>query len=253
VVLLTPSEIVDPVYAYLAGRKKEKSFKVVRPLVLVEYFYSQADQPERYVFKWKQGEANSPFSNPLLREKMVTKGQPLCVYPKRFLEYKIRYVLCNDPAPTIYLLVFLWLEVFLKTLSVDQIESWQTTSSTRAMDIELSVDQIYTKLEADYSAPFSKDDVRRALNKLVEIKRAVVKDRQKEIYTVQFYNLASRALRHFPGEQVGLEHRSKFREYSRVFARLLAQKEIEPPTTPKRIKFRRSRFLKEYPRLPFPE
>ena len=253
VVLLTPSEIVDPVYTYLAGRIQRKPFNVGRPLVLVEYFYSQGEQLERYVFKWKQGEANSPFSNTVLREQMVTKGLPLVVYPKHFLEYKIRYVLCNDPAPTIYLLVFLWLEIFLKTLSPDQIESWQTTSSTRAIEIELSVDQVHSKLESEYSAPFSKNDVRRALDKLVELKRAAVKDREREVYAIQFYNLAGRIFRDFPGEQDGLAHKAKFKEYSRVFARLLAKKEIEPPPTRKRIGFRRGRPPKDHPLLPFPQ
>jgi hypothetical protein len=253
IVLLTPSEIVDPVYTYLASKIESKPFNVGRPLVLVEYFYSQGEQLERYVFKWKQGEANSPFSDTVLREQMVTKGLPLVVYPKHFLEYKIRYVLCNDPAPTIYLLVFLWLEVFLKTLSPDQIESWQTTSSTRAIEIELSVDQVHSKLETEYSAPFSKNDVRRALDKLVELKRAAVKDRDKEVYVIQFYNIAGRVFRDFPGEQDGLGHKAKFKEYSRVFARLLAKKEIEPPPPRKRIGFRRGRPPKDYPRLPFPE
>lgn len=253
VVLLTPSEIVDPVYTYLATRVKDKPFNVGRPLVLVEYFYSQGQQLERYVFKWKQGEANSPFSNAVLREQMVTKGSPLVVYPKHFLEYKIRYVLCNDPAPTIYLLVFLWLEVFLKMLSPDQIESWQMTSSTRIIEIELSVDQVHSKLETEYSAPFSKNDVRRALDKLVELKRAVLKDRDKEVYVIQFYNLAGRVFRDFPGEQDGLAHKAKFKEYSRVFARLLAKKEIEPPPTRKRLGFRRGKPPKDHPLLPFPE
>ena len=253
VVLLTPSEIVDPVYKYLVNRVVDKPFNVGRPLVLVEYFYSQGERLERYVFKWKQGEANSPFSNTVLREKMVTKNLPLVVYPKHFLEYKIRYILCNDPAPTIYLLVFLWLEVFLKVLSPDQIESWQTTSSTRTIEIELSVGEVHSKLETEYSAPFSKNDVRRALDKLCELKRAVLKDREREVYVIQFYNLAGRAFRDFPGEQVGLAYKAKFKEYARVFARLLAKKEIEPPPGLKKLRFRRTKAPKDYPLLPFGE
>jgi hypothetical protein len=253
IVLLTPSEIVDPVYKYLVGRVDKKPFNVGRPLVLVEYFYSQGDRLERYVFKWKQGEANSPFSNPTLREQMVAKGLPLVVYPKHFLEYKVRYVLCNDPAPTIYLLVFLWLEVFLKILSPEQIEEWQTTSSTRVIEIEMSVDQVHSKLETEYSAPFSKNDVRRALDKLCELKRASLKNREQEIYVIQFYNLSGRVFRDFPGEQNGLVHKAKFKEYARVFARLLAKKEIEPPPARRRIGVRRSRPPKDYPLLPFGE
>ena len=251
--LLTPSEIVDPVYKYLVNRVVDKPFNVGRPLVLVEYFYSQGERLERYVFKWKQGEANSPFSKTVLREKMVTKNLPLVVYPKHFLEYKIRYILCNDPAPTIYLLVFLWLEVFLKVLSPDQIESWQTTSSTRTIEIELSVGEVHSKLETEYSAPFSKNDVRRALDKLCELKRAVLKDREREVYVIQFYNLAGRAFRDFPGEQVGLAYKAKFKEYARVFARLLAKKEIEPPPGLKKLRFRRTKAPKDYPLLPFGE
>jgi len=253
VVLLTPSEIVDPVYKYLVSRLDGRPFNVGRPLVLVEYFYSQGEQLERYVFKWKQGEANSPFSNPVLREQMVVKSQPLTVYPKRFLEYKVRHVLCNDSPPSIYLLVFIWVEVLLKFLSPEEIEDWQNAASTRIREIELTAQQLHDKLRDEYAAPFSIHDVRRALNALCEMKRAVVKDSGKELYVIQFYNLAGRVFRDSPGEQDGLADKTKFKEYGRLFARLLAKKEIAPPPARRRLGFRGSRRPRDYPSLPFPE
>ena len=251
--LLTPSEIVDPVYKYLVTRLDTKPFNVGRPLVLVEYFYSQGEQLERYVFKWKQGEANSPFSNPVLREEMVVKSQPLTVYPKRFLEYKVRHVLCNDSPPSIYLLVFIWVEVLLKFLSPEEIEDWQNASSTRIREIELTAQQLHDKLNDEYSAPFSIHDVRRALNALCEMKRAVLKDSGKGLYVIQFYNLASRVFRESPGEQAGIADKAKFKEYGRLFARLLAKKEIAPPPGRRRLGFRASRRPPNNLTLPFPE
>jgi hypothetical protein len=253
VVLLTPSEIVDPVYKYLVERLGSQPFNVGRPLVLVEYFYSQGDQLERYVFKWKQGEANSPFSNLVLNDKMVKKSQPLTVYPKRFLEYKIRHVLCNDPAPTIYLLVFIWVEVLLKFLSPEEIELWQSTGSTRIREIELTAQQLHNKLRDEYSAPFLIHDVRRALKALCEMKKATLKDSDKELYVIQFYNLAGRVFRDAPGEQDGLADKARFKDCGRVFAQLRAKKEVAPLPRRRRLGFRGSRMLPEHPRLPFPE
>jgi hypothetical protein len=253
VVLLTPEEMVDSAYKYLESQLEKKPFNVGRPLVLVSYYYSQADQLERYVFKWKQGESNSPFSHPVLADLMVAKNQPLKVFPKDFLKYKIRHILCNDSPPTIYLLVFIWVEVLLKFLSPEDIELWQSGGSTRIREIELTPQQLHRKLCDEYSAPFGLRDVRRALDALCEIKRAVLKDKSKELYVVQFYNLAGRVYKGIPGEQDGVADRSKQREYGRLFAQLLAKKEIAPLPTRRRLGFRRSKVVPDYPKLPFPE
>jgi hypothetical protein len=251
--LLTPEDTVDSVYKYLESKLGKKPFNVGRPLVLVSYYYSQADQLEHYVFKWKQGESNSPFSHPVLAERMVAKNQPLKVFPTRFLKYKIRHILCNDSPPTIYLLVFIWVEVLLKFLSPDEIELWQSTGSTRIREIELTAQQLHRTLCDEYSAPFGLRDVRRALDTLCEMKRAVLKDKSKELYEVHFYNLAGRVSKAAPGEQDGVADRANQREYGRLFAQLLAKKEIAPPPTRKRLGFRRSKVAPDYPRLPFPE
>jgi len=253
VVLLTPEEIVDSVYKYLVSQLGSKPFNVGCPLVLVSYYYNQAEQLERYVFKWKQGESNSPFSNSVLADRMVVKSQPLTVYPKHFLRSKIRHVLCNDSPPSIYLLVFIWVEVLLKFLSPDEIELWQSTGSTRIREIEVTPQQLHRKLCDEYLAPFALRDVKRALDALCDIKRAVLKDRNKELYAIQFYNLAGRVFRESAGEQEGLAERTKQREYGRIFAQLLAKKEVAPLPTRKRIGFRGSKMLRDYPKLPFPE
>lgn len=253
VVLLTPEETVDSAYTYLESRLGPTKFNVGRPLVLVSYYYSQADQLECYMFKWKQGELNSPFSHPVLADLMVKKHQPLKVFPKRFLKYKVRHIVCNDSPPTIYLIVFIWVEVLMKFLSPEEIELWQSTGSSRIREIELTVQQLHRKLCDEYSAPFGIRDVRRALDTLCEIKRAVLKDKSKELYAIQFYNLASRGFKAEPGEQDGVPDRAKQREYGRLFAQLLAKKEVAPPPTRRRIGFRRSKAIPNYPMLPFGE
>ena len=96
VVLLTPNEVSSNVYNYLKEALPSRPFNIGSPLVLVEYTYNEADQLQRYVFTWKQGEANSPFSHPLLYERMIRQGQPLRGYPKHFMPHKIRHVTCND-------------------------------------------------------------------------------------------------------------------------------------------------------------
>jgi hypothetical protein len=250
VVLLTPSEIVDPVYKFLTERVQKKPFNVGCPLVLVEYFYSQADNLERYVFKWKQGEANSPFSHPILRDRMVTKLQPLTVYPKHFLEYKIRHILCNDPPPDIYLIVFIWVEVLLKFLSPEEIELWQTASANRSIDIKLTAQQLHARLQEDYAAPFSIHDVRRVLKMLCDLKRATLTNTaEEEAYTIHFYNLAGRAFRDVPGDQDGISQKSKFKEYGRLFGRLLAKKELTPVPSLRKVRFRSSKKSRDYPTL----
>ena len=253
VVLLTPEETVDSAYKYLETRLGPKPFNVGRPLVLVSYVYSQSDQLECYMFKWKQGEHNSPFSNSVLADLMVRKSQPLKVFPKYFLKHKVRHIICNDSPPTIYLIVFIWVEVLMKFLTPDEIERWQSAGSTRIREIELTVQELHHKLRDEYSAPFGIRDVRRALDALCEIRRAVLKDRSKELYVIQFYNLASRGFRSEPGEQDGVPDRTKQREYGRIFAQLLAKKDIAPPPTRRRIGFRRSRVIPNYPMLPFGE
>ena len=85
------------------------------------------------------------------------------------------------------------------------------------------------------------------------MKRAILKDSAKELYVIQFYNLAGRVFRDSPGEQDGLADKSKFKEYGRLFARLLAKKELAPPPTSRRLGFRGSKKPRDYPSLPFPE
>ena len=145
------------------------------------------------------------------------------------------------------------MEVLLKFLSPDEIELWQSTGSTRIREIELTAQQLHRTLCDEYSAPFGLRDVRRALDTLCEMKRAVLKDKSKELYEVHFYNLAGRVSKAAPGEQDGVADRANQREYGRLFAQLLAKKEIAPPPTRKRLGFRRSKVAPDYPRLPFPE
>jgi hypothetical protein len=253
VVLLTPEETVDSAYKYLEAKLGPKRFDVGRPLVLVSYVYSGSDQLECYMFKWKQGELNSPFSHPILADRMVAKNQPIKVFPKHFLNYKVRHIVCNDSPPSIYLIVYIWVEVLMKFLTPEEIELWQSVGSTRTREIELTVEQLHRKLCDEYSAPFGMRDVRRALNTLCEIKRAVLKDKSKELYAIHFYNLASRGPKAEPGEQDGVPDRARQREYGRIFAQLLAKKEVAPLPTRRRIGFRRSKASPNNLMLPFPE
>ena len=141
----------------------------------------------------------------------------------------------------------------MKFLSPEEIEEWQNASSTRIREIEVSAPQLHKRLHDEYLAPFSIHDVRRALNALCEMKRAVLKDGEKEQYVIQFYNLAGRMFRDSAGEQDGLADKAKFKEYGRLFAQLLAKKELAPPPARRRFGFRGSRTPRDYPRLPFPE
>jgi hypothetical protein len=77
--------------------------------------------------------------------------------------------------------------------------------------------------------------------------RAVLKDRSKELYAIQFYNLANRVFTEAPGDQEGLADRTKQREYGRLFAQLLARKEIAPPSGYRAVRFPK---IKDAPRLP---
>jgi hypothetical protein len=226
VAFMVPSEAVDSVYNYLKQNLKQKPFNVGRPLVLVEYVYSQSDRLERYVFRWKQGEANSAFSNRLLRERMVERAQAVEIYPKHFIPYKIRHVICNDDPPEIYLLVFLWIEVFIKFLKEDDFEVWKLSPTNRIIQIEVTPAEIIKKLREDYAAPISTEQIRTALGRLCQLKKARCRGGSKEIYVINFSNLAGRAFEE-EAEQVGVPKRTEFREYGRVFARLLAKKELK--------------------------
>ncbi len=250
VVLLTPIEVSSNVYNYLKKKLQTRPFNVGRPLVLVDYTYNQADHLERYVFSWKQGEANSEFSNLVLREQMITRAQPMKGWPKYFMPYKIKQIVCNDLAPSIYLIVFLWVEVFLKLMSEEQFESWQLASTASVVELEVTPQSILTLIKEQYSASLTVNDIRRALKDLEKIKRAVLKDATKEAYLISYSNLAGRVLRQLPGDQDGIPERNEFREYGRVFATLLAEKELRLGE-PRRLRTTRARNLVDYPMLPF--
>jgi hypothetical protein len=85
------------------------------------------------------------------------------------------------------------------------------------------------------------------------LKRAILKNRDKELYAIQFYNLAGRAFRELPGEQDGVAQKAKFKEYGRLFARLLAKKELEVPLPKRKVRFRGAKRPRDYPMLPFDE
>jgi hypothetical protein len=250
VVLLTPTEVSDNAYNYLK-RTLPHPFNIGRPLVLVEYTYNQADNLERYVFKWKLGECNSPFTNPVLRERMIDKGQPLTVYPKRFIPFKIRHITCNDPAPPVYLLAFLWVEVFVKLMTEGQFEEWQQTSSATIIEIDVTIDQLMRKIQDEYDTSINGSDVRRAFDELVMIKRAKLISAEKGQYVIFYSNLAGRALPEL--EQEGVQKRLELREYGRVFATLLARKQLKRLPPPRTRVGRTRRPKTDYPYLPFGE
>jgi len=257
VVLMVPSEAVDSVYNHLRHNLNKKTFDVGRPLVLVEYVYSQSDRLERYVFRWKQGESNSTFSNDVLRKQMVQKAQPVRIFPAHFIPYKIRHVVCNDDPPEIYLLVFLWIEVFIKFLKEDDFEVWKLSPTNRIIEIQLTPAEIIEKLREDYSAPLTSEQIRMALDTLCQLKKARRREGSKDAYVINFSNLAGRAFED-EADQVGLPKRTEFREYGRLFARLLARKELKEKKASAPTWRKRGRKRGQPPRdthtlrLPFP-
>lgn len=251
VVLLTPSEVSSNVYNYLKEALPSRPFNIGLPLVLVEYTYNEADQLQRYVFVWKQGEANSPFSSPLLNERMIRRGQPLLGYPKHFMPHKIRHVTCNDPAPSIYLIVFLWVEVFIKFLTDEQFEIWSLTSASTAVELVLRPVDVFNKVRDEYATDINLHDIKRAFKDLVRIKRAILKDPTSETYVISFANLSGRYLRENSGQE-GLDQKEKFKEYGRLFATLLAEKDLKGDGSPRALRLRSSRKAPiNYPLLPF--
>jgi hypothetical protein len=216
----------------------------------VEYTYNEADQLQRYLFTWKQGEANSPFSNPLLHERMIRQGQPLRGYPKHFMPHKIRHVTCNDPAPSIYLIVFLWVEVFIKFLTEEQFEVWNLTSTRTAVELTLRPADVFNKIREEYATDINIHDIRRAFNDLVRIKRAVLKDAASETHVILFANLSGRYLRESSWQE-GLDQKETFKEYGRLFATLLAEKDLKSGVPPRTLRLRSSKPPINHPFLPF--
>jgi hypothetical protein len=250
VVLLTPNEVSSSACNYLKEKLPSRPFNIGRPLVLIEYSYNEADQLQRYVFTWKQGEANSPFSNPLLNDRMVIKGQPLLAYPKHFMPYKIRHITCNDPVPSIYLIVFLWVEVFIKFLTDEQFEVWGLTSTSTAVELVLRPSDVLKKIREEYATDLSIHDIRRVFRDLVRIKKAVLKEAASETYIISFANLSGRYLREDSGQE-GLDKKEKLKEYGRLFATLLAEKDLKAAATPRALRLRGGKPRIDHPWLNF--
>jgi hypothetical protein len=222
IVLLTKSELADVVYRYLLDSNIPRPFNLGRPLVLVEYYYDAADQNERYVFKWKQGDHNSPFSHPLLRKDMVDRAQPMKVPPKIFIPSKYKHVLCNDAPPAIYLLVFLWLEIFPELLTKEQYEALQDKNGRATFAIRTSPYDVMTFLRSRYNIPVRISAIRDCFRLLVRTRKAyTIPGSVNNEHEMLFSSLSARPRSRF--DQEGLEKRMETREYGVIFAKMIAQ------------------------------
>src|ERR1039458_2239004 len=58
---------------------------------------------------------------------------------------------CNlqRPAPSIYLIVFLWVEVFIKFLTEEQFEVWSLTSTSTAVELTLRPTDVFNKIREE--------------------------------------------------------------------------------------------------------
>ena len=229
IVLITKGGLVDFVYKYLSESDIPKPFSLGRPLILIEYTYDASDQQEKYVFRWKQGANNSPFSHPELRRIMVERAQPLNVFPKMFVPSKIRHVICNDEPPTIYLLVFLWLEIFPGLLTEEQFSAWQVRGTSAALHIRTSPKKVIEALREKYSIPVKTQSIRDCFHLLVRARKAVkLSNPIEEEYDVTYSSLHAR--QPTKNGQEGLQKRIETREYGLIFARMIADAD-QPSST----------------------
>ena len=223
IILITKSELVDVVYKYLVGSNIQKPFHIGRPLVLVEYTYDAADQEERYVFRWKQGEHNSPFSHEILKKLMVDRAQPMKAPPHVFIPSKLEHVLCNDNPPIIYMLVFLWLEVFPELLGPEQYAAIQLDSAKNVLQLRCSPASVIEYLRTKYKIPVRTGVIRECLNTLARLKKAYRVSGSAEEFEVYYSSLSARP-KPIEGQE-SIDKRNEGREYAVIFARMMAKLE----------------------------
>jgi hypothetical protein len=88
-------------------------------------------------------------------------------------------------------------------------------------------------------------------DELVKIKKAKIIDQGTEKYSIGYSNLAGRAFVENEGDQKGVQKKLELREYGRVFAGLLANKDVKQPTVVKSRSGRGKKPKGDYPWLPF--
>jgi hypothetical protein len=140
--------------------------------------------------------------------------------------------------------------VFIKFLTEEQFEVWSLTSTSTAVELTLRPTDVFNKIREEYATDININDIRRAFKDLVRIKRAVLKDASSESHVISFANLSGRYLRESSGQE-GLDQKETFKEYGRLFATLLAEKDLKSGAPPRALRLRSTKPPINYPFLPF--
>ncbi len=191
-------------------------------LIVLEGLNLTAEELPRYVFR-KIPTFNREFRDDSLpHEKrfetcLGINCKSFEVYPKHFLEYKIREVFCNDFPPSLYVAVFLWSKVLYDRLTDDQADIWRRGSPQQIVNLTVSADSLTEEIN---NLRLESKGVRRpwivdGLEFLCVAGYAKRLDNDK--YQVRYRNLSSRQEPNI-GEGFSADERARVREYCERFA-----------------------------------
>jgi hypothetical protein len=220
-VLFSPSAVYEIAKRISELIQKEGSADKCN-LVILEGLNLTAEEIPRYVFR-KIPTYNRAFRDDFLpyEKRFETCLGLNCksfeVYPKHFLEYKIREVLCNDTPPPLYMAVFLWTKVLYDRLRDDQVDIWRRGSPQQIIDVEVSADDLVEEIN---NQRLPSKGARRAwiINGLEFLCEAGYARRiDNDIYAVRYRNL-SRMQEADIGEDHKPDERAWIREYCERFA-----------------------------------
>jgi len=86
-----------------------------------------------------------------LEEKLgEQRGNALKFHPDKFMDFKARSILCNDPPSNLYMSVFLWNKIFQNYLSPDQYHELQRRNPKKTQYITLNIDNLTKDINYKY-------------------------------------------------------------------------------------------------------
>lgn len=202
---------------------ENEGYSFTKSLIIIEYHFNSRDAHCRYEFdkvliSEKEFNDSSLPLEKRLENKMGSSGdyQTLKIFPKHFLNYKVRKVIMNDEPPPIYLICFLWHKVLYHYLSEDQREIWKKRNPNTILEISLKTEELAKRINSDFvpESGIKESWIRKALDFLVILNIA---SRNGSLYTIKFCNIIVRKR-----DEI-VEETAQFHEFDDLARRLISK------------------------------
>ncbi len=217
--------------------KEHEDLRPRRPLIIMDYTFSQADSQSLYLFRKSVDPRNGHFcddhlsDNLRLEEYMGKRRKPLRSPPDKFAVNKAIHLFCNDEPCPIYLAARLWDTVFIGMSTEENMAFWRAGTSTSAVPIVVTEEMLAEKITKEISpgARISERCIGRALKFLEAAGKATFDDNK---WTIKYGNLKGMRPKQI-GDGDGTYKHTQMREFGILLAELyckqsLGFEEIEP-------------------------